>query len=395
MPTAAACSEPSKRRSSRLSDGRAWVTPSAGSFMPVQPKRQARLTLGCASPTTASSRPRRRASTPDRNGRTGSCAGPRLHRDDDNGQGRPKPWSDDPLTGRLVLADGTVIAGQGLGATGSAGRRGVLQHGHDRLPGDPHRSLLRRPDHHLHLPPHRQRRHQPRGHRDLQPRHALGRARLRAARRRHRALQLPRAGAARPMAEGAWHHGHRRRRHPCADRAHPREGHAQRRDRARAVRQVRPRQAQGRGQGVAGPAGAGSRAGGHRRPELHLGRDALGLGQGLRPAGEARLARRRRRLRPQAQHPALPGGRRAARSRWCRPPPAPRTSSSASPTACSCPTAPAIRPPPASTPCRRSRSWSPPACRCSASASATRCWGWRSAPRPRRCTRATTARTIR
>ena len=32
----------------------------------------------------------------------------------------PKPWTEAPLTGRLVLADGTVIAGQGLGATGSA-----------------------------------------------------------------------------------------------------------------------------------------------------------------------------------------------------------------------------------------------------------------------------------
>jgi carbamoyl-phosphate synthase small subunit len=32
----------------------------------------------------------------------------------------PKPWTDAPLTGRLVLADGTVIAGHGLGATGSA-----------------------------------------------------------------------------------------------------------------------------------------------------------------------------------------------------------------------------------------------------------------------------------
>jgi len=32
----------------------------------------------------------------------------------------PKPWTDVPLTGRLVLADGTVISGQGLGATGSA-----------------------------------------------------------------------------------------------------------------------------------------------------------------------------------------------------------------------------------------------------------------------------------
>jgi carbamoyl-phosphate synthase small subunit len=32
----------------------------------------------------------------------------------------PKPWTDTPLTGRLVLADGTVIAGRGLGATGAA-----------------------------------------------------------------------------------------------------------------------------------------------------------------------------------------------------------------------------------------------------------------------------------
>ena len=32
----------------------------------------------------------------------------------------PKPWTEAPLTGRLVLADGTVVAGQGLGATGSA-----------------------------------------------------------------------------------------------------------------------------------------------------------------------------------------------------------------------------------------------------------------------------------
>jgi len=32
----------------------------------------------------------------------------------------PPPWTDAPLTGRLVLADGTVIAGHGLGAVGSA-----------------------------------------------------------------------------------------------------------------------------------------------------------------------------------------------------------------------------------------------------------------------------------
>jgi carbamoyl-phosphate synthase small subunit len=32
----------------------------------------------------------------------------------------PEPWTDVPLTARLVLDDGTVIAGRGLGATGSA-----------------------------------------------------------------------------------------------------------------------------------------------------------------------------------------------------------------------------------------------------------------------------------
>jgi carbamoyl-phosphate synthase small subunit len=33
---------------------------------------------------------------------------------------KPAPWADAPQTARLVLADGTVITGQGLGATGSA-----------------------------------------------------------------------------------------------------------------------------------------------------------------------------------------------------------------------------------------------------------------------------------
>src|SRR5262249_50735567 len=32
----------------------------------------------------------------------------------------PNPWVQAPLSGRLVLADGTVIAGHGLGAAGSA-----------------------------------------------------------------------------------------------------------------------------------------------------------------------------------------------------------------------------------------------------------------------------------
>ena len=39
-------------------------------------------------------------------------------------------------------------------------------------------------------------------------------------------------------------------------------------------------------------------------PALHLGRDAVGVGQGLRPAGRSRVPRGRDRLRHQAQHPA-------------------------------------------------------------------------------------------
>src|SRR6476469_9454320 len=52
--------------------------------------------------------------------RAGTCVGPRLHGDDEMATEAPKPWTETPLTGRLVLADGTVISGIGLGAVGSA-----------------------------------------------------------------------------------------------------------------------------------------------------------------------------------------------------------------------------------------------------------------------------------
>jgi carbamoyl-phosphate synthase small subunit len=46
---------------------------------------------------------------------------------------------------------------------------------------------------------------------------------------------------------------------------------------------------------------------------LPLGRDALGLARGLYPPRRPGPARRRHRLRRQAQHPALPGLGRAAK----------------------------------------------------------------------------------
>ena len=84
----------------------------------------------------------------------------------------------------------------------------------------------------------------------------------------------------------------------------------------------------------------------------------LGAGQGLRQARQAQVPRRRRRLRRQAQHPALPrqhrlqGHGRAGDARR------PRTSCATSPTACSCRTARAIRRRRRATPCRRSRACS-------------------------------------
>ena len=60
----------------------------------------------------------------------------------------------------LVLADGSTFEGEWIGADPDRRRhasgRGRVQHRAHRLPGDHHRPVLRRPDHHLHLPAHRQ-----------------------------------------------------------------------------------------------------------------------------------------------------------------------------------------------------------------------------------------------
>ena len=59
----------------------------------------------------------------------------------------------------LVLADGTTFEGEAIGAEppgGVATGRGRVQHRAVRLPGDHHRPVLRRADHHVHLSAHRQ-----------------------------------------------------------------------------------------------------------------------------------------------------------------------------------------------------------------------------------------------
>ena len=127
------------------------------------------------------------------------------------------------------------------------------------------------------------------------------------ARRHHRALELARDPAARRLAQVARPRRRRRRRHAAADAADPRRRRAQRRRRPCARRRASISPAlKAKAARLARARRHGSRHRGHLPPELSLGRDALAAGPGLWPAGRAALPCRRRRLRRQAQHPALP-----------------------------------------------------------------------------------------
>ena len=105
--------------------------------------------------------------------------------------------------------------------------------------------------------------------------------------RDHRAVELPRHAPSRPMAEEPRRDRARRHRHPRAHRVHPREGHAERRDRARAVRPVRSCRAAS-AKPRPGPASSA-----WTWPMVTTGqrftwqRDAVALGRGLRPDARA------------------------------------------------------------------------------------------------------------
>ena len=74
---------------------------------------------------------------------------------------------------------------------------------------------------------------------------------------------------------------HLRHRHPRADRAHPRKGHAERRHRPRAVGKFDIDKLKAEAKAWPGLDGMDLVPDVTTRPELYLGRDALGLGQGL------------------------------------------------------------------------------------------------------------------
>ncbi len=92
------------------------------------------------------------------------------------------------------------------------------------------------------------------------------------------AVELPRHPQPRRLAQKPRHHRALRHRHPRAHRADPRQGHAQRRDRARARRQVRSRRAQERSARMAGPGRHGPGADGDQRRSASPGTRRRGSG---------------------------------------------------------------------------------------------------------------------
>ncbi len=190
----------------------------------------------------------------------------------------------------LVLADGTVFWGRGLGAVGMAIGEVCFNTASHRLSGDPDRSVLRRSDHHFHLSPHRQRRRESGGCRSHDP----GGARARPAHADHRRRRT----IAPTQSLDAWlrvPRAHRDfgRRHAAADAADSRLRGAEWRGRLRSRWTARhPRSACSRPQ-LAGSRRDGSRQGGHLSPNLRMGRNGLGSRARLWPPAEPAPSRRR------------------------------------------------------------------------------------------------------
>ena len=213
----------------------------------------------------------------------------------------------------LVLADGAVFWGRGIGARGTSGRRSLLQHCDNRLSGNFDRSVLCRADHHLYLSAYRKCRRQSRGHRGDD----TGRPRSRRANRANRAGQFPRRPIARSLARSARRRRALRRRHEAAHAADPRPGRAQRGHHLPAWRQIDV--AALRAEAIAWPGLEGMDLAREVscRQSYEWRRDGVAARERLWQTGRSALSCRRRRLRREAQYPAharrawLPRHRRA------------------------------------------------------------------------------------
>ena len=149
-------------------------------------------------------------------------------------------WPEPKPTALLVLADGTVLEGFGLGAEGEAvgevcfntamtGYEEILTHpsyaGQIITFTFPHIGNVGTNEEDIEA---------------LNMAATAGRLRRDPARRHHRSVELPRDAPPRSMAEVPRHHRPRRDRHLRADRADPQQGHAECSDRPCRQRRVRP-----------------------------------------------------------------------------------------------------------------------------------------------------------
>ncbi len=145
-------------------------------------------------------------------------------------------WSEPKATALLVLADGTVVEGTGIGATGKAAGEvcfNTAMTGYQEILTDPSYAGQIVTFTFPHIG------NVGANEEDMETVNAAassGVARLRASHRHHRSRQLARHARLRSVADGARHRRHHRRRHARADRPHPRERHAERHRRARSRR---------------------------------------------------------------------------------------------------------------------------------------------------------------
>ena len=174
--------------------------------------------------------------------------------------------------------------------------------------------------------------------------HQPGGARRGAARRHHRARQLARRQAARRLAEEPQSARHLRRRHARRSR-----GASATAARPTASWCMRPTASSTspscarRAQDWPGLDGMDLAIEVTTKQTYQLGRDHVGAGQGLRQARQAASTTSSRSTTAPSATSCAASPTPAARSRWCRRRPRPRTSCATSPTACSCRTARAIR----------------------------------------------------
>ena len=164
------------------------------------------------------------------------CRFPSTEKDEWHGNDTPKPWTETPLTGRLVLADGTVIAGQGLGATGSAVGEvcfNTAMTGYQEILTDPSYAgqIITFTFPHIgNVGTNRE---------DTETSNLAMRSGVRGCVLRAEVTEPSNYRAAEQLDQWLKARGIiaiDRRRHARAHRPHPREGHAQRRHRARALR---------------------------------------------------------------------------------------------------------------------------------------------------------------